>query len=269
MDFRRIAASLKALGYPPRKADAKIAHDIVLKAIESAGFHDKVTIKGGVVMSGITDTVRRATIDMDIDFLGYSLGDTAIRRFVQRLNRVAGCEIQILGEVQELRQQEYRGKRLNLVLTDDFGYSIKTKVDIGVHTNKSIEQEDFRFKIITDNGGVVLLVNTKEQIFVEKLKSLLRFGVVSTRYKDVYDLFYLSSRLDVKVLGEYLRIYIFDDGGMLENNVRDIERRLARIFSSKTFLKRMANPDYAWIDESIEAVVGTLIGFFNRIGNEP
>ena len=89
MDFRSTATTLKASGYPPRKADAKIAHDIVLKAIEDAGFHDKVTIKGGVVMSGITDAVRRATIDMDFDFLGYSLGDVSIRRFVQRLNRVA------------------------------------------------------------------------------------------------------------------------------------------------------------------------------------
>ena len=117
MDFMNIVASLKAAGYSPRKAGAKIAHDIVLKAIESAGFHDKVTIKGGVVMSGITGAVRRATIDMDLDFLGYSLGDTSIRRFVQRLDRVAECEIQILGEVQELRQQEYKGKRVNLVLT--------------------------------------------------------------------------------------------------------------------------------------------------------
>ncbi len=269
MDFRSIAASLKAVGYPPRKADAKIAHDIVLKAIEAAGFHDKVTIKGGVVMSGITDAVRRATMDMDFDFLGYSLDDTSVRRFVRRLNKVAGCEIRILGEVQELRHQEYRGKRLNLVLTDDFGYSIKTKVDIGVHSNKSIEQEDFRFKVITDRGGVVLLVNPKEQIFAEKLKSLLRLGVVSTRYKDVYDLFYLSSRIDANILGEYLRMYIFDDVAMLENNISDIKHRLARIFSSKTFLKRMANPDYAWLDESVETVVGTLIEFIKGVGDEP
>ena len=31
MDFRSLAASLEAAGYTPRKADAKIAHDIVLK----------------------------------------------------------------------------------------------------------------------------------------------------------------------------------------------------------------------------------------------
>ena len=265
MDFRSTATTLKASGYPPRKADAKIAHDIVLKAIEDAGFHDKVTIKGGVVMSGITDAVRRATIDMDFDFLGYSLGDVSIRRFVQRLNRVAECEIRIDGDIQELRQSEYRGKRVNLVLTDEAGHSIKTKVDIGVHGNKSIEQVDFRFKVISDNAGVVLLVNPKEQIFIEKLKSLLRLGVVSTRYKDVYDLFYLCSRVDTNILGEYLHMCIFEDEEMLENDVRDIERRLGRIFSSKTFLKRMANPDYAWLDEPVETVVGTLLEFFKGL----
>ena len=138
-------------------------------------------------------------------------------------------------------------------------------MDIGVHGNKSIEQVNFRFKVISDDAEVVLLINPKEQIFVEKLKSLLRLGVVSTRYKDVYDLFYLCSRVDTNVLGEYLRICIFEDGAMLENNFRDVERRLGRIFSSKPFLKRMANPNYAWLDEPVETVVGTLQEFFKGL----
>ena len=112
MDFRSTATTLKASGYPPRKADAKIAHDIVLKAIEDAGFHDKVTIKGGVVMSGITDAVRRATIDMDFDFLGYSLGDVSIRRFVQRLNRVAECEIRIDGDKSYNYKYSYKRRKV-------------------------------------------------------------------------------------------------------------------------------------------------------------
>ena len=168
MNFKDIAAALKKSGYSPKKADAKIAHDIVLKAIEGAGFHDKVTIKGGVVMSGITDAVRRATIDMDVDFLGYSLGDASIHRFVQRLDRAAECDIRISGPIAELRQKEYKGKRITLALTDETGRSIQTKVDIGVHGNKAIQQEDFRFKVVTDDSGVTLLVNPKEQIFVEK-----------------------------------------------------------------------------------------------------
>ena len=267
MDFKSIAASLKALGYTPRKADAKIAHDIVLKAIEAAGFHDKVTIKGGVVMSGMTEAVRRATMDMDFDFLGYSLGDASVRRFVQRLNRVAGCDMRIDGEIQELKQLEYKGKRINLILTDDAGRSIKTKVDIGVHGNRSIKQVDFHFKVVSNESRVVLLVNSKEQIFAEKLKSLLRLGVVSTRYKDVYDLFYLCGRVNIKVLGRYLRMFIFEDEDMLEKGILDIKVRLGRIFSNKAFLRRLANPDHAWLDEPVDSVVGILLGFFQDFGN--
>jgi hypothetical protein len=37
-----------------------------------------VTIKGGVVMRSITGNVRRATQDMDIDFIRYSLSDESI-----------------------------------------------------------------------------------------------------------------------------------------------------------------------------------------------
>ena len=108
MNFKDIAATLRKSGYSPKKADAKIAHDIVLKAIEDAGFHDKVTIKGGVVMSGITDAVRRATIDMDVDFLGYSLGDASIQRFVQRLSRVANCDIRIDGRLLNCSRRSIR-----------------------------------------------------------------------------------------------------------------------------------------------------------------
>lgn len=265
MDFGIIATALKANGYSPRKADAKIAHDIVLKAIEDSGFHDQVTIKGGVVMSGITNAVRRATIDMDFDFLGYSLGDASVRRFVEKLNLVSECEINIDGAIQELQQQEYKGKRVCLVLTDDAGHSIKTKIDIGVHTNKTIKQVDFRFKAISNGADVVLLVNSKEQIFVEKLKSLLRLGAISTRYKDIYDLFYLCSRIDTKMLSEYIRTCIFEDAGMIENDIQDIEQRLGKIFSNKTFLKRMANPNYAWLDEPAESITKTLLEFFNKL----
>lgn len=112
MVFEEIRERLVAMGYSGDTADAKIAHDIVLKAVRDAGFHDNLTVKGGVVMSGLTDVVRRATMDMDVDFLHYSLANESIRRFVSRINRAAPCRISIRGNIVELRQQEYKGKRV-------------------------------------------------------------------------------------------------------------------------------------------------------------
>ena len=39
-----------------------------------------------------------------------------------------------------------------------------------------------------DDEGATLLKNTYEQSFVEKLRSLLKFGANSRRYKDIFDI---------------------------------------------------------------------------------
>ena len=70
MDFSIIRGILQAKGYSEETADAKIAQDIVLKAIADSGFHDNLTIKGGVVMSGITGLVRRSTTICEVDICG-------------------------------------------------------------------------------------------------------------------------------------------------------------------------------------------------------
>lgn len=168
MNFDALKDRLVADGYSDDTAYAKIAHDIVLKAVQDSGFHDNLTVKGGVVMSSLTAMARRATMDMDFDFLRYSLTNDAIRKFVSRLNRVAPCKMRIVGKIETLRQQEYKGKRIHLSLTDENRLSIETKIDIGVHTRTDVEQTDLPFKVVTDEKDVVLLVNPKEQIFVEK-----------------------------------------------------------------------------------------------------
>ena len=85
MDFSVLKDRLAAGGYPEDTAYARIAHDIVLKAVRDSGFHDNLTVKGGVVMSSLTGAARRATMDMDLDFLRHPLANAAIRRFVSGL----------------------------------------------------------------------------------------------------------------------------------------------------------------------------------------
>ena len=142
-------------------------------------------------MSSLTDVARRATMDMDLDFVHYPLANDAIRRFVSGLKRVAQCRIRVSGKIETLRQQEYKGKRIHLTLVDEEGFTIGTKIDIGVHARTGVGQTVRVFKVVVDDSEVPLLVNPNEQIFVEKLKSLLRFGSASTRFKDIFDMYYL------------------------------------------------------------------------------
>ena len=265
MDFEKLRGKLIAKGYSTDTANAKIAHDVVIAAVKAAGFHDNLTIKGGVVMSGITNVVRRATMDMDVDFLRYPLADASIRKFVTRLNRVSDCKIAISGAIKPLKQQEYKGKRIYLRVTDGFADTVETKIDIGVHTRTEVVQSDFGFKVVTDGSSVQLLVNPKEQIFVEKLKSLLRFGSASTRFKDVYDMYYLRTRVRKTVLRTYLKIYVYDDPKMRENDREGIVRRLTRVFADKRYMRDLANPAFAWLNVGTKDVANGLLAFVSSL----
>lgn len=55
----------------------------------------------------------------------------------------------------------------------------------------------FDFSII--NLGANILINSPEQIFTEKIKSFLKFNIRSTRYKDIFDFYYLIDNKDVLI----------------------------------------------------------------------
>ena len=83
-------------------ASARVCQDIVLKAIAEGQLNHNVTIKGGVVMRSITKNNRRATRDIDLDFIHYSLDDDSIRAFVEKLNCIPDITIRIEGGIKEL-----------------------------------------------------------------------------------------------------------------------------------------------------------------------
>ena len=144
--------------------------------------------------------------------------------------------------------------------TDSKGHSLKSKMDLGVHKNIQIEQEEYCFDVCHDSEGVSLLMNSKEQIFAEKLRALVKFGAFTGRYKDIFDLCYLADHTEDDKLTECIRTYILDDPDMFENSLDDVRRRLEKIFANRKFVKNLErSPKDNWlgIDES-EALVRLL-----------
>lgn len=58
-------------GYSEANAEAKLCQDIIISAISKSSLNRNVTIKGGVVMRSLSGEVRRATQDIDLDFIRY------------------------------------------------------------------------------------------------------------------------------------------------------------------------------------------------------
>ena len=235
-------------GYNEAFAEARVCQDIVLKAINESHFDEHITIKGGVVMRSITHDIRRATRDLDMDFLRYPLEENAIRLFIEKLNCMEGITIEISQPIVELSQQEYRGKRIFISIRDTNGYTLHSKIDLGVHKQMQIAQDELCFDVCMDDEGASLLANSKEQIFAEKLRSLLRFGAGSTRFKDVFDMCYLSSDLDHTRLLECIQTYIFNDAQIHQTSISEIVKSINRTFHNKTYMQRLSSSNSAnWL----------------------
>lgn len=188
MNIEKIRQDYIKNGYTRANAIAKVWQDIILNEIAKSSYFKNITIKGGVVMHSISQDKRRATRDIDLDFIKYSLDDNSIIRFIEKLNdNDDGITIKIDGSIEKLHHQDYDGKRVNVIVKDSFNNTMSTKLDIGVHKNFDIDQEQYCFDLNSINSTTTLFVNSVEQIFIEKLKSLLKFGVLSTRYKDIFD----------------------------------------------------------------------------------
>ena len=216
-------------------------------------------------MRSITGDSRRATQDMDIDFIRYSLDDSSIEWFIEKLNSLPDIKIEQIGSPEGLKQQDYHGKRVYIKITDETGDSIESKIDIGVHKHVSIEQEEYCFDIAQDEDGASLLINTIEQMFTEKLRSLLKFANNSTRYKDIFDMCYLTEYLDYVKLEKCFEEFIFSDSGLRENNIEDIIRRVNYAFSNEQYLSRLSRSRQNWLNIDSKEATKKIVDFFSSL----
>ena len=103
MNLNDLIDKYMELGYKRIEAMSKVSQDIILNKISKSNFKDNITIKGGVVMHNISKDIRRATRDLDLDFIKYSLDDDAIISFINKLNSINdNITISIIGNIEKI-----------------------------------------------------------------------------------------------------------------------------------------------------------------------
>lgn len=248
------------LGY--EQARARAAQDAMLDLIAKSDLARNVTIKGGVLMQHVSRDARRATTDFDLDFVRFSIADDSIKRFIGSLaSGSSRFSIKLTGKIEPLKHQDYSGKRIHVVISDAHGDSIETKVDIGVHNLVSPDLDEISFDLGKLDDAVTILADSNEQMVAEKLRSLLRIGAASTRYKDVFDIYYLLCIKGVRgqELDDAIHALVFDDPKMREKNYRDIVNRLSRVFGDRRFKRELARAKNNWLEMRPDKVTSAII----------
>lgn len=194
-----------------------MSQDLILTAIANSKYNQNITIKGGVVMHNLSNDKRRATRDLDLDFIKYPLDDKSIKNFINELNKsINYINFEIIDEIIPLHHQDYKGKRVFLKIKDNYKNEIGTKLDIGVHKLFQLEQEQYMF-----------------------------------------DFYYLidNELLNKEKLEKCFKILIYDDKSINVNNVKDLISQFEKITSSRLYKINLNNPKYNWLDKNIDGVI--------------
>ncbi len=265
MNLRDVIQKYLDEGFSDVNAISKVCQDVILLKISKYNMSDKVTIKGGVVMMQLSKDKRRATNDLDIDFIRYSLDDKAIKIFIEKMN---DNDIKlVIKNIKKLRHLDYNGKRIYLDIIDSYNNKLSTKIDLGVHKYFDLEQENMYFDLNIINDSVSLLANSREQIFTEKLKSLLRFRITSTRYKDIFDFYYLINDKDFKKEKclTYIEKLIFLDKNISINNISDLYKILVQTLNNRQFKNMLKQANNNWLGLPVDDVIENILKFIESL----
>ena len=136
-----------------------------------------------------------------------------------------------------------------------------------MHKDIDIDQDELCFDLGIDSNSVTLLANSKEQICVEKIKSLLKFGITSTRYKDIFDIYYLINKndFDKQRFLNYLDKLIFRNYLIEENNITELQNNLKYTLLNKRFKSMVNMAKNNWLELSIDDTVNSILDFISSL----
>ena len=253
-------------GFSAERARSLTAQQIILSKIQQSKYVDKILLKGGVIMYNMTHQLRRTTLDLDFDFIRFNIENRKnVELFINELNDyIPIFRIRIDGDIETLNQQDYKGKRVKLIISDSSD-EISFKLDIGVHTLFAIKQESMCFSF-ADGEELSLRINPPEQIFSEKLYSLAKIGPTTGRFKDMDDMYYLikNKSLDIKIVRECLTLLTINQKYELKD-AYDVITKADECMSNRYFISQYNKSDGSWLGFPYDKIKDCIIEYIYQL----
>ena len=241
-----------------------------LERLSRSEYQQKFVIKGGMLVTAIVGIDTRATMDLDTTLRNLPLTEPQIREAITAI-----CSVSVDDEVsfqmisiEPIRKDDvYGGYRVRLDATYD---TVLTPLSIDISTGDVITPNPKAYELrgmFNPDLRISLWGYNVETILAEKVETILRRGVLSTRPRDFYDVYILEKTQDYQpeLFREALEATAEHRGstGTLQNteaiiarleNSEDLRRQWARY--QRQFPYAVDIP-YALLMESLRRILNT------------
>ena len=182
----------------------------LLVRLSVSEYKEKFVLKGGMLVAAIVGLDNRATMDMDITLKNLPLTPEAIRGALEDVCDIAfddGVKFEI-GAISPIREDDiYGGYRVMLNTRFD---TLLTPLSIDISTGDAITPYAVQYnfsEIFDDEKSYKLWAYNIETVMAERVETILRRGVFTTRPRDFYDIYILTTtqKFDKAVFADALK----------------------------------------------------------------
>ncbi|MCD5413408.1 MAG: nucleotidyl transferase AbiEii/AbiGii toxin family protein [Clostridiales bacterium] len=167
----------------------------LLERISFSKYRNKFILKGGMLIAAMVGIDARSTMDMDATIKGIKLTEGELEKALKEILDVPIDD----GVVMNLKKFEHTGDKSEY---SGIRVSIEAKLDRTKQTMKvdittgdiiTPREVEYSFKLLLEDRSISILAYNLETILAEKLETILTRGTATTRMRDYYDIYILTT----------------------------------------------------------------------------
>lgn len=210
----------------------------ILERLSISKYKNNFILKGGLLLSSIMGIDIRTTMDMDTCIKGISLNDEQLYEVLQEILSIdvednVSFEIKNSEPIRE--EDDYGGLRYNIIAKYEH-LIVNLSIDIATGDLITPREIEYDYKMMFEDRNLKIMTYNIESIIAEKFQTVAARGILNSRMKDYYDLYYLITYKDFSK--ENLKKAIIRTFEKRETDINDIDRVLTEIKTSD-FIKEL------------------------------
>lgn len=165
----------------------------ILERLSVSKYKNNFILKGGLLLSSIMGIDIRTTMDMDTFIKGINLTDKQLYKVLKEiLNIDVGDNVSLeIKNSEPIREEDnYGGLRYNIIAKFD-NINVNLSIDIATGDLITPSEIEYDYKMIFEDRSLKIMSYNIESIIAEKFQTVISRGILNSRMKDYYDIYYL------------------------------------------------------------------------------
>jgi predicted nucleotidyltransferase component of viral defense system len=178
-----------------------------LERVSLSKYKKNFVLKGGMLVASMVGIETRATMDIDTTVKTLPLNKDDAERIVKEIFAVPiedGTSFEIVKIADIMTDFEYPGIRMILEARLDH---LKQRVKIDISTDDVITPSAIKYdyKLMFEERSIEIMTYTVETLISEKIQTILARSITTTRMRDYYDVYEITSNSLLKIDENLLR----------------------------------------------------------------